>query len=108
MDQDRSLIKIHSSAIVKGLIEQANSISKIDHNLLKGELREIFVSNILRNFLTSQFDIGSGVIVNQRGDQSGQIDIIIYAWGELKQNIKNAHNKKTEIWKSGILSQKKN
>ena len=74
----RSLIKIHTSSVVKALIEQANTLSELDHALLKGELREIFISNIIKKFLTSQFDVGSGVIINKEGEQSTQTDVIIY------------------------------
>ena len=41
-------------------------------------MRELFVSKILLKFLTSQFSIGTGVIINQNREQSKQIDIIIY------------------------------
>jgi hypothetical protein len=35
------------------------------------------VTNILKPFLSSQFDIGTGAIINPKGDQSDQTDIII-------------------------------
>lgn len=75
---ERTLIQIHTSALIKGLIERTQSIKDLEHKTLKGELREIFVSNLIKNFLPSNFEVGSGVIVNQNGDQSSQTDIIIY------------------------------
>jgi len=50
----------------------------MEHKLTKGELRELFATNIFRSFLTSQLDIGSGIIINQAGIQSKQTDIIVY------------------------------
>jgi len=75
---DRTLIQRYGTGIVQGMIAQARSVAAMDHNFLKGRFREIFVSNVLERFLTSQFGIGSGVVVNQRGEQSGETDIIIY------------------------------
>jgi len=73
------------------MLERARSLSKMEHNLLKGELRELFVSTALRSFLTTQFGVGSGVVVNQRGDQSQQTDIIIYDNTILPPLIKAHH-----------------
>lgn len=75
---NRSLIQEHTSAIVKGLIAETDALKNLDHTVLKGRLRETFVSKILSKFLTSQFGIGTGTIINQKGEQSKEIDIIIY------------------------------
>ena len=75
---NRSLIQQHTSAIIKGFIEETKAIQNLDHNLEKGRLRELFVSKVLQKFLTRQFGMGTGVIINQKGEQSKQIDIIIY------------------------------
>jgi hypothetical protein len=75
---ERTLIQKYSSSIIRGLIERALDLSKLDHRVTKGELRELFVSNTLKAYLTKQFDVGSGIIINQKGKQSNQTDIIIY------------------------------
>ena len=75
---NRTLIQKHSSAIVRGLFEKIDALTEINHKLTKGELRELFVTNILQSFLTTQFEIGSGIIINQAGIQSKQTDIIVY------------------------------
>ena len=75
---ERTLIQKYSSSIIRGLVERSLDLSKLDHRVTKGELRELFVSNTLKAFLTKQFDIGSGIIINQKGKQSNQTDIIIY------------------------------
>jgi hypothetical protein len=74
----RSLIKQHTSAIIKGFITEAKAVKNLDNKTQKGRLIELFTSKILAKFLTNQFGMGTGVIVNLHGDQSKQIDIIIY------------------------------
>lgn len=74
----RTPIMQHTSAIIKGLISEAEALTKLDHKALKGQLRELFASRLLAKFLTVQYGIGSGVILNQLGRQSKQIDIIVY------------------------------
>ena len=71
-------IKEYSTAIIEGLVNEVSASSCLKHRLTKGELRELLVKKVLKRFLTTQFSIGTGVIVNQREDQSDQTDIIIY------------------------------
>lgn len=75
---NRTPIQEHTSAIIKGLIGETIAIKDLNHKALKGRLIELFTSEILSKFLTSQFGIGTGMIMNQNGDQSRQIDIIVY------------------------------
>lgn len=75
---NRTLIQEHTSALVKNFITEADALKNLDQKLLKGQLRELLTAKILRNFLTSQFDTGNGVIINQKGEQSEEKDIIIY------------------------------
>lgn len=75
---ERGLIKQHTSAIIKGFITEANAVKNLDNKTQKGRLRELFTSKILAKFLTSQFSTGTGLIINLKGKQSEQIDIIIY------------------------------
>jgi hypothetical protein len=69
-----TLIQRYSTLIVKAMIAEANSLKDLMHKLTKGELRELFVSNILDAFLTRQFSISSEIIVNQKGEQSAQME----------------------------------
>jgi hypothetical protein len=78
MKTERTVIQKYATAIISGLMEKVKSLSDLKHNLTKGELRELFVNEILSSFLTDQFGIGSGIIINQAGLQSNQNDIIIY------------------------------
>lgn len=75
---NRSPIQQHTSALIRGLIDETKALKGLDQNTVKGTLIELFTSKIVCNFLTSQFGWGNGVIINQMGKQSKQIDIIIY------------------------------
>ncbi len=74
----QTLIQKDSSSVVHAMLERVKGLSSLHHKLTEGELKELFVSRILRQFLPIQFDIGTGIIVNHRGDQSRQTDIVIY------------------------------
>jgi len=73
----RTPIQEHVSVAVGNLIQQVGSISKLEGNV-KGTLVESFNEKILSSFLTSQFGIGKGAIINHLGEQSGETDIVIY------------------------------
>lgn len=75
---DRSPIQQHTSAIIKGLIGETNALKNLDQRSLKGRLRELFTQRVLSKFLTRQFGVGTGVIINQGGEQSKEIDIVVY------------------------------
>jgi hypothetical protein len=74
----RTLIQQYASSMVSGLMGRVTALKELNHRPAKGELRELFISAVLRSFLTQQFGLGSGVVVNQRGVESNQIDIVIY------------------------------
>jgi hypothetical protein len=87
----RTTIQQYTSAIIGGMVESSIALQDLDHNLLKGELRELFVTDLLKRFLTSQFEVGSGIITNQKGEQSNQNDIIIYDNRILPPFIREQH-----------------
>jgi hypothetical protein len=86
-----TLIQQFATAIVRGMLERAKALSRLEQDLLKGELRELFVSEVLKCYLSYPFEIGSGIIINQRGDESNQTDIIIYDASVLPPFIKGQH-----------------
>ena len=73
-----TLMQRYSTALLRGVVEEANAVAPLEHRFAKGRLREVFVTRVLRHFLTSQFGVGSGIIINQAGDQSNEHDVIIY------------------------------
>lgn len=86
-----ALIQEFATSIVRGMLERARALSRLDHKLLKGELRELLVSEVLRSFLSHPFEIGSGIVVNQRGQQSCQTDVIVYDATVLPPFVKAQH-----------------
>ena len=86
-----TLIQQFATSIVLGMLERARALSRLDHKLLKAELRELFVSEVLESFLSHPFEIGSGIVVNQRGQQSNQTDVVIYDATVLPPLIKAQH-----------------
>jgi len=74
----RTLIQKYATSVVRDFVERANDLKDLKHRLTKGELKELFVSRVLNTFLTSQFGIGSGIVINKNNKQSYQTDIIIY------------------------------
>lgn len=67
----------HMSARIRALLDEAASLKGLDHNGLKGGLRELLVSKIIGPLLPTHFVVGSGVVVNQARMQSGQTDVVI-------------------------------
>lgn len=70
------------SDVFKGMDAQLNidfnSSNVIKHNLSKGINREERLKSILRSYLPKRFSISSGAVVSSDGEQSSQIDIIVY------------------------------
>ncbi|TSC75303.1 MAG: hypothetical protein G01um101430_510 [Parcubacteria group bacterium Gr01-1014_30] len=73
----RTIIQKDSSNIIKGFVERAENLT-LNHPGTEGQLKELFLGNVLKLFLSQQFDIGSGIITNHNGTESSQADIIIY------------------------------
>jgi hypothetical protein len=73
-----TLLQKYASDLVNNLIRKVYTLSDVEHNLSKGEIREIFVSDLLRHFLPEHLGIGTGIIINQASKQSKQTDIIIF------------------------------
>ena len=61
--------------IVAHRFEETNLYS---HNLTKGEVRERVVRDFLRPFLPTCYGLGSGEVFSSEGNNSKQIDIVIY------------------------------
>jgi len=86
-----TLIKNYSTALVKAFYTKVHAIDKLNHKLTKSELRELFVNDLLVNFITSQFGVGSGIVIDSYGNKSKQTDIIIYDNRILPPIIKNSN-----------------
>jgi hypothetical protein len=71
-------VQEHVTAIITGALAKLKSVSNIHHHLLAGELRESFITNLLKPYLPELHGIGSAIVVNPAGGQSSQWDINIY------------------------------
>jgi hypothetical protein len=63
---------------IKKALEDSSVANDYDNQVLKGRAREIFLSDLLIPFLDKSFGICTGIIIDSDGNQSNQIDIIIY------------------------------
>ena len=75
---ETTFAKDNATDLIRNLVEQGRSMGALKHKLTQGELKELRISEVLKPFLTSQFNIGNGLIVNRDGKESRQTDIIIY------------------------------
>jgi hypothetical protein len=87
----RTIIQEHSTALISGLLNKVISLKKVNHKVTKGQLKEFFVSDILDQFLPYHLGTGSGIVINQKGEQSNQCDIIIFDKRILPPFIRNAN-----------------
>lgn len=74
----RSLIKRHTTSMVRAFAEQANAMRGMQHKPSQGQFCELFVSTLLSKYLPHQFGVGSGIVVNPVGTESPQTDVIVY------------------------------
>jgi len=72
------IVKKYATALLKSMELKAEALQEMDHDPLKGRLRELFISDILKKYLTDEFEVGSGIIINKQGYQSPETDVIIY------------------------------
>lgn len=70
----KSLIK----AATNNLMEFYSITSDISHSGEKGGFREYFVNQLIRPFIPEHFGISSGIVIDSRGKQSSQSDVIIF------------------------------
>lgn len=68
---------------VHAAILTARASALVNHNGLKGTLREIVVKDLLRPILPADVCIGTGQIVSSHGETSTQVDIVLYDRGIL-------------------------
>jgi len=74
----RTLVTAYASSLIENMLSTAVSLHKLEHDVSKGTLRELLVSGALKKFLSAQFGVSSGIVVNQDGQQSPQTDIIVF------------------------------
>jgi hypothetical protein len=65
-------------AAVSNLQEFYRITADVSHPGEKGGFREYFVNQLIRPFIPQHFGISSGIVMDHRGRQSSQADVIIY------------------------------
>ena len=65
-------------ARVKAAVDAAEAVSNINHKVLKGQLREIVIRELLRPLLPSDVGVGTGEIISSDNRQSTEQDVVIF------------------------------
>ncbi len=63
--------------LAKRAVQDARSINDLLHNGLKGQIRELFVHELLIPAMPRDYVVGSGNILSAYGDISKQIDVVL-------------------------------
>ena len=63
---------------IKKALEDSKIAEEYDNQVLKGRAREIFISDLLKPFLSTNFEICTGHVIDSVNGHSRQIDIIIF------------------------------
>lgn len=78
-------IKFNIKGFHKSFTEELQAVKNRVRNLIsdahwgeEGRYKEIVFRNIVSRFLPSNFDIGTGFIITNKGKPSSQIDVIVY------------------------------
>lgn len=66
------------SLAAKKMRQDFETLRPVPHRGLKGHEAEKLVKEFLRNHLPKRFDVGSGFIIDPKGDVSKQTDVVIY------------------------------
>jgi hypothetical protein len=63
--------------LAKGAVMDAEAIKGLVHSGLKGQLRELFVRELLLPILPSEYVVGSGNVITAYNEVSNQLDVIV-------------------------------
>ncbi|MEW6493468.1 MAG: DUF6602 domain-containing protein [Cyanobacteriota bacterium] len=74
-----NILEQYYRGITQKLRSEVDLINSLfQHQGLKGEGNEIILRELLKNFIPKKYSIGTGVVIDRKGNQSRQCDIIIY------------------------------
>ena len=65
-------------ARANSMLEMYNLSGGVANDTEKGAFREFFLSALIQPLMPKQFGVGSGVVVDAEGRQSGQSDVVLY------------------------------
>ncbi len=64
---------------IQTAVRESTNASKVEHPLLQGRIREIALGHLFRPLLPFGLEIGTGKVIDHGGNQSREIDLIIYS-----------------------------
>jgi hypothetical protein len=74
-----SILSKNLAAKVKHAIDLSKQFGDVQHDVLKGRLRELLITNLIEPLLPNGVSATTGILVDSKGVQSKQSDIIIYS-----------------------------
>lgn len=74
-----SILSKNLSAKVKHAIYLSKQLGDLEHAVLKGRLRELLVTELIEPLLPNGVRAITGILIDSKGNQSNQLDIIIYS-----------------------------
>jgi uncharacterized protein (UPF0297 family) len=75
---DKNFYKNIINININKMMELSKIIEDIDHSSVIGNFRELFLSELIKPYLSPQMEIATGKIIDLKGNESKQIDTIIY------------------------------
>ena len=67
------------AAKVAGAVTAAKALGHLDHDGVKGWLREVLMRDLLRPFLPPTIGMGHGIVIDSYGSQSPQQDLVLFS-----------------------------
>jgi Domain of unknown function (DUF6602) len=71
-------VKENAAHIISTDLDRPNALSGIKHPYLKGKTSKRFIKDVLRPFTPHEFGIRSGKLIDHLGNESPEIDVIVY------------------------------
>jgi len=79
MNVDNNILSQYYKGILTQLNSEVQLINRIfNHSGIKGEGNETAIRNLIEKFIPKKYGVSSGVIIDKKGNQSRQCDIVIY------------------------------
>lgn len=85
-----SFLSDHLAAKVKYAIESSKKFGDLEHSGTKGRLRELVITELIQPLLPNGVNATTGILIDSKGNQSKQVDIIIYSSDILPPIVQSA------------------
>jgi hypothetical protein len=79
MSGDENVLKVYFDGVTQRIQAEIDYLNNlIGHSGEKGYANEQLLINLLTKFLPKRYSIGSGILIDSKGNRSRQVDIIVY------------------------------